>query len=89
MDSTSPGEIARNALQANKDHQYALQIYAERLESELENVNKLIVCTMRVRFLRWCLIAFSLLLKQPKRRLIWKRLISVQYLSLEQQNQYL
>ena len=29
--------------QANKDHQYALKVYTERLEAELESVEKLLV----------------------------------------------
>lgn len=31
------------ALQANKDHQYALRIYSERIDAELESLNKLLV----------------------------------------------
>ena len=38
-------ELAQNALQANKDHQYALKVYTERLEAELEAVDKLLVST--------------------------------------------
>lgn len=34
---------AQSALQANKDHQYALKVYTERLEAELETVDRLIV----------------------------------------------
>ncbi|KZT72656.1 hypothetical protein DAEQUDRAFT_804840 [Daedalea quercina L-15889] len=30
------------ALQANKDHQYALRIYSERIDAELESLNKLL-----------------------------------------------
>ena len=50
---TSCSKIARSinmirqsvdkALQANKDHQYALKVYTERLEAELASVDKLIV----------------------------------------------
>ena len=36
-------ELAQKALQANKDHQYALKIYTERLEAELDAVDKLLV----------------------------------------------
>lgn len=36
-------ELAQKALQANKDHQYALKVYTERLEAELEAVDKLLV----------------------------------------------
>ncbi|OBZ76938.1 snRNA-activating protein complex subunit 4 [Grifola frondosa] len=35
-------EIAHKAVQANKDHQYALKVYTERLEAELEVVDKLL-----------------------------------------------
>ncbi|EGO01660.1 hypothetical protein SERLA73DRAFT_158888 [Serpula lacrymans var. lacrymans S7.3] len=34
--------LAQNAVQANKDHQHALKIYTERLEAELETVDKLL-----------------------------------------------
>ena len=36
-------ELAQKALQANKEHQYALKLYTERLEAELEAVDKLLV----------------------------------------------
>ena len=36
-------ELAQRALQSNKDHQYALRVYTERLEAELEAVDKLLV----------------------------------------------
>ena len=36
-------ELAQKTLQANKDHQYALKIYTERLEAELDAVDKLLV----------------------------------------------
>lgn len=36
-------DLAQKSLQANKDHQYALQVYTERLEAELEAVDKLLV----------------------------------------------
>ncbi|EPQ59573.1 hypothetical protein GLOTRDRAFT_34698 [Gloeophyllum trabeum ATCC 11539] len=35
-------DIAQKTLQANKDHQYALKVYTERLESELATVDKLL-----------------------------------------------
>lgn len=38
-----PLEIVQNAVQANKDHQYALKVYTERLEAELENISRLLV----------------------------------------------
>ena len=31
------------AVQANKEHQYALKVYTERLEAELEHLDKLLV----------------------------------------------
>ena len=36
-------DLAQKATQANKDHQYALKVYSERLESELEALEKLLV----------------------------------------------
>ncbi|KAF7790098.1 hypothetical protein EIP86_001048 [Pleurotus ostreatoroseus] len=38
-------ELAQKALQANKDHQYALKIYTERLEAELDAVDKLLAAS--------------------------------------------
>ncbi|PCH41368.1 hypothetical protein WOLCODRAFT_69152 [Wolfiporia cocos MD-104 SS10] len=35
-------ECIQVAVQANKDHQYALKVYTERIEAELETVNKLL-----------------------------------------------
>ncbi|KAH9942556.1 Homeodomain-like protein [Amylocystis lapponica] len=35
-------DMAQSAVQANKDHQYALKVYTERLEAELETVDKLL-----------------------------------------------
>jgi len=40
---SSMKETASNALQANKDHQYALKVYTERLETELRTIDKLLV----------------------------------------------
>lgn len=37
-------DIIQFAVQLNKDHQYALNVYTERLEAELEAVDKLLVC---------------------------------------------
>lgn len=42
---TTVKELTQEALQANKDHQYALKVYTERLEAELEAVDKLLVST--------------------------------------------
>lgn len=36
-------ELTQEVLQANKDHQYALKVYTEKLEAELEAVDKLLV----------------------------------------------
>jgi hypothetical protein len=36
-------ELSQKAVAANKDHQYALKVYTERLESELQTVDKLLV----------------------------------------------
>jgi hypothetical protein len=46
-------ETARKALQANKDHQYALKVYTERLEAELKAIDKMLVCNSNfvVKFL--------------------------------------
>lgn len=41
-------EVAQQALQANKDHQYALKVYTERLEAELKTIDKLLVCVSRL-----------------------------------------
>ncbi|KAI0316986.1 hypothetical protein OF83DRAFT_1172384 [Amylostereum chailletii] len=35
-------ELAQNTLQSNREHQYAVKVYSERLEAELEAVDKLI-----------------------------------------------
>ncbi|KAI0742142.1 hypothetical protein BC629DRAFT_1563992 [Irpex lacteus] len=35
-------ELSQRAMSANKDHQYALKVYTERLQSELETVDKLL-----------------------------------------------
>ena len=41
-------DLAKQAWQSNKDHQYALQIYTQRLEAELAAVDKLLVSVARV-----------------------------------------
>ncbi|KIM83791.1 hypothetical protein PILCRDRAFT_818814 [Piloderma croceum F 1598] len=41
-DASSIIETARKALQANKDHQYALKVYTERLEAELRAIDKML-----------------------------------------------
>ena len=43
-DASNVKEVAQKALQANKDHQYALKVYTERLETELGTIDKLLVC---------------------------------------------
>ena len=42
--STAPRlkDLGQKVLLANKDHQYALRVYTERLEAELETVDKLL-----------------------------------------------
>ena len=53
--------LVTDAIQANKDHQYALRVYTERLENELKTVDKLIVS-------RVCMPLFEALannLRQP------------------------
>jgi hypothetical protein len=45
-DASSITETARKALQANKDHQYALKVYTERLEAELRAIDKMLVRSM-------------------------------------------
>ena len=39
----NPKELVQPAVQANKEHQYALKVYTERLEAELEHLDKLLV----------------------------------------------
>ena len=39
-------DYAEAALQANRDHQYALKVYTERLQAELDAVDKLIVSSL-------------------------------------------
>ena len=36
-------ELVAKAIQANRDHQHALQLYAERLEAELNAADRMIV----------------------------------------------
>lgn len=42
-------DILQLAVQLNKDHQYALNVYTERLEAELEAVDKLLVCFLYLK----------------------------------------
>ena len=42
----SAKELVQPAVQANKEHQYALKVYTERLEAELEHLDKLLVSPM-------------------------------------------
>jgi hypothetical protein len=41
----TPKDLARRALQANQDHQYALAQHAEKLTAELAELDKLLVRT--------------------------------------------
>ncbi|PIL36826.1 transcription factor [Ganoderma sinense ZZ0214-1] len=43
--SKNPGDLVQPAVQANKEHQYALKVYTERLEAELEHLDKLLAAT--------------------------------------------
>ena len=43
--SNNPKDLVQPAIQANKEHQYALKVYTERLETELEHLDKLLVCS--------------------------------------------
>ena len=36
-------DLVQPAVQANKEHQYALKVYTERLEAELQHLDKLLV----------------------------------------------
>lgn len=49
MTSDGLKDIVRSAVQVNKEHQFALKVYTERLEAELGAVNKLLVrhCSLR------------------------------------------
>ena len=49
MTSNGLKDIVLSAVQVNKDHQFALKVYTERLEAELEAVDKLLVrdCFLR------------------------------------------
>ncbi|KAG2058951.1 hypothetical protein BDR06DRAFT_950204 [Suillus hirtellus] len=42
MSQTNCTEVVREAVLANKDHQHALKVYTERLEAELQTVDKLL-----------------------------------------------
>ena len=48
MTSNGIKDTIQSAVQLNKDHQYALNVYAERLEAELEAVDKLLVSLCRL-----------------------------------------
>lgn len=41
--ATEDRTVAQKVLQNNKDHQYALKVYTERLEAELQTVDKFLV----------------------------------------------
>ena len=43
MTSNGLKDMVQSAVQLNKDHQFALKVYTERLEAELEAVDKLLV----------------------------------------------
>ena len=48
MTSNGIKDIIQSAVQLNKDHQYALNVYAERLEAEVETVDKLLVSVANI-----------------------------------------
>ncbi|KAI1792838.1 hypothetical protein LXA43DRAFT_972192 [Ganoderma leucocontextum] len=43
--SKPPEDLVQPAVQANKEHQYALKVYTERLEAELEHLDRLLAAT--------------------------------------------
>ena len=43
MTSNGLKDIVRSTVQVNKDHQFTLKVYTERLEAELGAVDKLLV----------------------------------------------
>lgn len=47
--STEDRTVAQKVLQNNKDHQYALKVYTERLEAELQTVDKFLVRFVSLR----------------------------------------
>jgi hypothetical protein len=49
MSGSGLKDILQSAVQLNKDHQYVLNVYTERLESELEAVDKLLVCFLYLK----------------------------------------
>lgn len=54
-----PGAVkytVQKTLQANKDHQYALKVYTERLEAELRTIDKLLVRSAFLALMPWALI---------------------------------
>ena len=46
-------ELAQSAAQINKEHQYALKVYTERLQAELDSVDKLLVRIPLVAVCEW------------------------------------
>lgn len=47
--ATEDRTVAQKVLQNNKDHQYALKVYTERLEAELQTVDKFLVRLVSLR----------------------------------------
>ena len=43
-----PKDLVSAAVQANKEHQYALKVYTDRLETELKHLDKLLVSAILV-----------------------------------------
>lgn len=54
--SKTPEDLVQPAVQANKEHQYALKVYTERLEAELEHLDKLLVSRYIQALLRFFLL---------------------------------
>ena len=46
-------DLAQSAAQSNKEHQYALKVYTERLQAELDSVDKLLVRIPLVAVCEW------------------------------------
>jgi hypothetical protein len=78
-DVNSMKETAQKALQANKDHQYALKVYTERLETELRTIDKLLVrhiFTLIHSFSSRWLGRILLILRTKMMSLNWMRAVS-------------
>jgi len=52
-------DIAQKVIQTNKDHQHALKVYTERLEAELQTVDRLLVCVFSSTLERCVILQMS------------------------------